>query len=63
MPGLGSQDRNRRGKTPPPLSPTHQDCHHDADVFGVLPEDIVQGDFGKVNQPAEEHQEAQHLQH
>lgn len=52
-----------RGKKPPPLGPTHQDCHHDADVLGVLPEHIVQGDFGKVCQPAKEHQKAQHLQH
>lgn len=50
-------------KTPPSPGPTHQDCHHDADVLGVLPEHVVQGDFGKVCQPAEEHQKAQHLQH
>lgn len=43
------------------LGPTHQDCSHDADVFGILPAYAAMGDFCKVCQSAKEHQKAQHL--
>ena len=44
-----------------PLGLAHQDCNHDADVLGILPEHVAKGDFCKMCQSAKEHQKAHHL--
>lgn len=44
-----------------PLGLTHQDCNHNADVLGILPEYVAKGDFCKMCQAAKEHQKAQHF--